>query len=398
LIVVLIAVINIMCFNTMKPATAKTLNAFDPNHFTGAQACRSCHTAIFDAQKMTAHYLSSAPGAREYIKGNLDSGKNSYQYNQWMQVRLENNSDEIFQTAYINGLEMQSYPIGIVIGSARKGQTYLYWKDGLLFQLPVSYYTPLDSWCNSPGYSKAVIRFDREIQGQCMECHSTYAQTETQDVHTFFDKDKIIYGIGCERCHGPGAAHVAFQQTHPKDTTAQFIINPSKLSRHQRLDNCALCHSGLRTQTKPSFSFMVGDKLADFSEETYNTDTSSLLDVHGNQYGLLTSSKCFRMSTKMDCSSCHDVHQSQLNMPEMFSQKCMSCHNANTHITCRMPETKGLVLSNNCIDCHMPSLQSKKIFLDVANPKNSTAELVRTHHIGIYLQQTKEFVEKLKPK
>jgi hypothetical protein len=30
-----------------------------------------------------------------------------------------------------------------VIGSGGKGQTYLYWKGDLLFQLPVSYWTEL---------------------------------------------------------------------------------------------------------------------------------------------------------------------------------------------------------------------------------------------------------------
>jgi len=36
--------------------------------------------------------------------------------------------------------------IALVIGSATKGQTYLYWKQNGLFELPVSYWTELRRW------------------------------------------------------------------------------------------------------------------------------------------------------------------------------------------------------------------------------------------------------------
>ena len=39
----------------------------------------------------------------------------------------------------------------MVIGSGRKGQSYLYWYHGLLFELPVSYLTAANQWINSPG-------------------------------------------------------------------------------------------------------------------------------------------------------------------------------------------------------------------------------------------------------
>jgi hypothetical protein len=64
---------------------------------------------------------------------------------------MEKKKNRFFQTAYISGDVSQSEPFDIVIGSGRKGQTYLYWKDDKIFQLPVSYYTPTDSWVNSPG-------------------------------------------------------------------------------------------------------------------------------------------------------------------------------------------------------------------------------------------------------
>ena len=54
------------------------------------------------------------------------------------------------------------------------------------------------------------------------------------------------------------------------------------------------------------------------------------------------------------------------------------------------------MFNNNCIDCHMPMLPSKKIVLNVANFENVVPDMVRTHRVGIYPEKTKEFLEKIK--
>jgi len=207
-----------------------------------------------------------------------------------------------------------------------------------------------------------------------------------------FDKKQILFGVDCERCHGPAADHVAFQSSHPEEKRAKYIINPARLSRQQKLDNCALCHSGIRDMSRPSFSFVVGDTLDNYSSPDYTLDSTSKLDVHGNQYGLLTASKCFKMSA-MDCSSCHDVHRKEADNFELFSQRCMTCHNVANHNFCTQPAMAGLKLTNNCIDCHMPALPSRKIFLEVADRSKSTPDLVRTHLVGIYTEQIKRYLK-----
>jgi hypothetical protein len=187
---------------------------------------------------------------------------------------------------------------------------------------------------------------------------------------------------------------VEYHTTHPKDTIAKFIIDVKYLSRAQKLDACALCHSGIRKEIKPAFSFTVGDKLDEYSLPNYNTDSSSWLDVHGNQYGLLTASKCFKMSN-MDCSSCHNVHKEEINEPQVFSSHCMQCHNQASHSFCTLNTLPASTLINNCIDCHMPVQQSKKIFLEMADKDQSTPDVVRTHRIAIYVDETKKYIEQL---
>lgn len=401
--VILALIIAVYCCDTMctslhhAAAATPTIRDGDGKAFAGSATCMPCHKDIYADHIRTAHYRDSKPAAKETIRGSFDSGRNHFIYNKWMEVALEHKRNGFYQTAYMNGQESQSEPFDIVIGSGRKGQTYLYWDDGKLFQLPVSYYTPLDSWCNSPGYSTNFISFNRQIPAHCLECHGTYAKVEDRgntNNGDVFDKSQIIYGVDCEKCHGPGADHVAFHQTHPGEKTGKFIINASSLPRQQRLDACALCHSGVREERRPAFSFKIGDTLDNYSIPAYNTDSMATLDVHGNQYGLLTSSRCFQQS-RMDCSSCHNVHVNQVNSPRLFSQRCMTCHNDAAHNTCTIAPTPGLVLSDNCVDCHMPSLPSQKIFLILSNASKTTPDLVRTHRIAIYPGSTREYLEKL---
>jgi len=241
-------------------------------------------------------------------------------------------------------------------------------------------------------------RFSRLIAARCLECHGSNAIFEDAGKNVnYFDKGSIVYGVNCERCHGPSADHVTWHRAHPQEKTAKYILNEKGLSRKQNLDLCALCHSGIRTAVKPAFSFKTGDKLEDFSLPKYNVDSAAMLDVHGNQYGLLTSSKCFKNS-QMTCSSCHSVHGREVNQATLYSQRCMNCHNGIAQPECRVKPTPDIVLSENCIDCHMPSLPSKAIFLQTADPSQSSADFVRSHRVAIYQEATKEFIKQAKAK
>ena len=386
---------SFLCLSFNVPSTNSNSTAEPDTGYAGSKTCMNCHKDIYTEHIKTAHYLSSSLASAQSVKGSFKQGENTFVYNKFMKVVMEKTDSSFFQTAYVSNTAYQSAPFDIVIGSARKGQTYLYWNGDKLFELPVSYYTKLNSWCNSPNLNPAFVNFGKPISARCMECHATYAQTQEQpDSSAVFEKNSIILGIDCERCHGAAEQHVVYHMQHPHDTIAKYIINPKLLSRARQLDACALCHSGVRKEIQPAFSFTVGDTLNKYSLPAYNPDSTSWLDVHGNQYGLLTSSKCFKMSS-MTCSSCHDVHKEEINEPKLFSSRCMDCHTDAAHNFCTLTALPQSELVNNCIDCHMPLLPSKKIFLEMSDKNKSTPDLVRTHRIAIYPEQTKMFIERL---
>lgn len=166
------------------------------------------------------------------------------------------------------------------------------------------------------------------------------------------------------------------------------------LTRQQKLDACATCHSGNKDVfNRSAFTFKMGDTLAKWKEHNFapqNTNPATL-DVHGNQNDLLASSKCF-ISSNMDCNSCHNVHQKETGNLALYSQRCMSCHKTANHNECKLMPKLGMALKKNCIDCHMPAKPSNLIQVEGSGNKVQVPYLVRTHHIAVYPTETKKIL------
>lgn len=361
--------------------------------FAGSATCANCHKDIYDKHIHTAHFLSTRPADTEYIKGSFDEGKNVYTFNNSVSVVMEKRIDGFYQVEYFNGAERKAKRIDIVVGSGTMGQSFLNWGNDHLFQLPITFFTAANEWSNSPGYPDKVV-FNRVITSRCLECHTTFAQVTSpaEKEPETFDQRRLILGVDCEKCHGPAAQHVQFYQQHPKDNLGKYIINPAKLSRQQQLDLCALCHGGHLEKTKPSFSFEPGDTLANYFNIDTTTPNPNSIDVHGNQYGLLRASKCFKMSTTLTCSSCHNTHEKERGNTVLFSQRCMNCHNNENHNFCTFKQLSPTVLKNNCIDCHMPLNPSRAIAVYLPGSSTPTSALIRSHFITIYPEETKKFM------
>ena len=166
------------------------------------------------------------------------------------------------------------------------------------------------------------------------------------------------------------------------------------LSRQQNLDLCALCHGGRLHKTKPSFEFIAGDTLKNyFVKDTVSPDTKSM-DVHGNQYGLLNESKCFRMSSTLTCVTCHNPHENERGKVELFSQRCMTCRNKEHGTFCKINPALFSSIKSNCIDCHMPRQASSAITVLLPGGVAPTAALIRTHLIKVYPDESSKTIER----
>jgi hypothetical protein len=249
-----------------------------------------------------------------------------------------------------------------------------------LYELPVSYWTDGRQWINSPGYENGSVDFLRPVNPGCLECHATYIRPLSQDPATNrYDRNSLVTGISCERCHGPGAEHVTRQKAGSASaSTGQAILNPAKFSRDRQVDLCALCHNGIQREAiAPAFSYMPGKLLSDYFR-LLKADSAEHPDVHGNQVGLLQRSRCYLSSPNMTCSTCHDVHAKE-QPAAAYSAKCLTCHQWQS---CGVSKTMGHSIANNCIDCHMPVEPTSVIVSETAD--KVVRATMRNHWINVY--------------
>jgi Cytochrome c554 and c-prime len=370
----LVSVAALIAFAIVRPQSTQPV-------FIGNDKCLSCHE---DQRKYlgTAHHLTSQQATARSIAGNFAPGKNILKTSQReLQYRMEARNDGFFQTGVL-GTPPDTISISerfdLVIGSGRKGQTYLYWgKEDQLFQLPVSYWTEVASWVNSPGYGDRSLEFSRPVGPRCLECHASFFEPVTDSgVANRYRRSNYILGVSCEKCHGPGKQHADLNAPGAAKPVEQAIVNPAKLPRDRQLALCSLCHGGIGVAKAPAFSFTVGDSLEDFIRlEVPKPDEA--LDVHGNQVALLERSKCFKSST-MTCSTCHNVHVRQREVGD-FSSACLACHKVES---CGLFSKRGRAIVGKCVDCHLPNQTSNVIFSTHDGVR--IRPKVRNHWIKVY--------------
>lgn len=356
--------------------------------FIGSASCRQCHKSIYDSYVVTAHYKSTQISSDKNIQGSFIHGKNAFTVNPETQIVMEHRDSGTFQVLYINGKEKEIHRMDITFGT-KHAQTFLYWHGNKTFELPISYYTSVQSWASSPGYP-SVLNFIRPINKGCFECHSSYIGSNSieanQVIEEALNKSSLITGIDCERCHGPATNHVNYHLAYPDVKEAKYMVTSNTLSRQQKLDACAVCHSGNDKKKEiSSFSFKMGDTLANlFLPWATRSKITTGFDVHGNQYQLLSESKCFLKSKTLGCVTCHNPHTDKSSDLNEYSKKCLSCHQDTDHSSLKMDEATASAIKANCIDCHMPEQASRAITFQVSGSDSISSYLLRTHKIAVY--------------
>ena len=266
----------------------------------------------------------------------------------------------------------------LVVGSGKNGQSFLVGEDGYLFMSPITWYPQHGRWDLSPGYEVRNSEFHRPVQAECLFCHSNTPHHVTGSLNRFVEARGEQTTIGCQRCHGPGARHVAVHQgdedpavgaTAGNADTASLrrgataadptIVNPGRLAADLREAVCQQCHlsGAIRVLAANAewHDFRPGQPLQQ-TVAVYidgRTDAAWEFVGHGEQMVL---SQCYQGSAgQLGCISCHDPHQ--LPQPDerasFYRQRCLQCHDEHS---CSMPRADRLAQSaqDNCVTCHMP--------------------------------------------
>jgi hypothetical protein len=280
--------------------------------------------------------MSSGPAGSIPISGKASFSGSGYRYSIVQQDR------KVFlDFRKTDARSAERRELAYFVGSGAAAQSYLISVDGFLYEAPATYYSRPRAWGLSPGYGRYPYPFlTRAIAPQCLQCHSTRVQSIQGTQNGYQSSPFLEDGVGCERCHGPGAAHAASGR-------AEDIVNPAGLVPERRDSVCAQCHlSGeIRVERagKSISDFVAGARLDDYAVAFVRASGMKVTSHVEN----LAQSACSRASGKrLWCGTCHDPHfvPSPIEKVSWFRSKCQTCHAPSV---CQR--------GDNCISCHMPA-------------------------------------------
>ena len=348
----------------------------EPGGYVGSKVCAQCHAPIANKysrtdmgrsmSEITTSLLEKIPNSASVVDDRTQKHFGLY---------LENG--ELFQSEYEkdpDGKEAfrETHQVKWIIGSGANGFGALLERGDFLFEAPLSFYSKTQSWALSPGYEFGDYGFNRPILPGCIACHSGQPRAVLEGNGRFLQPPFHEVAIGCENCHGPGAAHVhEMQEGDSKAGTngpTHSIVNPAKLKPWLADNICMSCHqTGDAMVLRPGKDYRdfkpgmpLDDTLAIFMAPPHRDSPQTDLLEH---YFSMTLSKCYRGSDgRLSCITCHDPHvePAKQEAPAQFRAKCLECHNEKS---CALPAAtrQRKTPPDDCAGCHMPKRQVQTI-------------------------------------
>ncbi len=333
---------------TLKPARPLA------NEDAGDQACARCHSAIYDSYESTSMAHASGPAVDALTPTEFTHKESGVHYRIYSEdgrawLSYERLNPEHAGDPQVRGKRELLY----YIGSGRRGRSYLFETNGFLFESPVNWYANRQTWDMAPAYQSArEMPLNLPAYTSCLRCHVSGMQPPLPGTETHYPQPPFTHGgISCERCHGPGTAHV----------NGGAIINPAKLSPARRDEICMQCHlEGKVAIERPGrhvYEFRPGNSLADYIRYFILVGANGAGLGAVSQVEALAQSECKKKSgDAMSCTSCHDPHRSPSSDERVsyYRSKCLACHGPTF-------AAKHHADKPDCTVCHMPASLSTDV-------------------------------------
>ena len=311
--------------------------------FVGTTACATCHaqkaaTQVTTAMARTARRAATSEALRGHPSLGFRLGTYSYAIT---------TDDRQSTYSVTDGTRSESSPLTWAFGEGKVGQSFLFDRDGQLFESRVTYFDSLRALDFTPGravpasspFDEAMARRVGNVEARrCFGCHTTASTTEGVLDHG----SGPIPGVTCEACHGPGREHVEAIQGGRLEEGRRAIMDPRKLDPIELVDFCGACH-------------------ATFWDIALEGSTGPIA-LRSQPYRL-ESSRCWGPGdVRLTCVACHDPHQPLVRDHPSYDRRCLSCHvSAGEPATRERSGRACKVATESCVTCHMPSYEVKEM-------------------------------------
>ena len=351
--------ISFLCGSLLSHAQAPTMSndgiasmrPWRPNvkdaHYVGPEACIKCHKEESANQRATSmgnalESISTAKVLSSHPVLNFKSGIFSYEM-------VRKGSQTIYSVS--DGVTSFAEPLAYSFGQGKAGQTYLFKHNGSYYETRVSFYRSTQNLDWTLGYPNEVPRSLEIAAGRqlspdevrdCFTCHGTAAATAKE-----LTLERLVPGVTCEACHGPGGDHVAAMEA--KNLKEKKIFNPGKMDPDELAQEfCGSCHRSAE-------------------QVIANKALQGLNSVRFQPYRLFFSKGHDPSDPRLTCIACHDPHSNPSIEESFYDDKCLGCHRSGNSLSsekvAKTQKEEGRtakpcpVADKNCVSCHMPKVE-----------------------------------------
>ena len=350
--------------------------------FVGSDACGGCHQAQHVAWKKSQHAGAMQHASADTVRGNFDDA--SFTFDGVASTFFKRDGKHFVRTDGPDG-KLADFEVRYTFGLAPLQQYLVELPGGRLQALAVT-------WDARPAgdggqrwfrqYPDEKLDFRDELHWtqrsqnwnfMCADCHSTNVRKGYDEARDAFATQWSEISVGCESCHGPGSAHLAWAKGKPSSDPAKGLtvalderrgaawqIDPAsgnaKRTPERRsgreVEVCSPCHA---RRAQIAEGWQAGAALMDhylpalLSPGLYHADGQQRDEVF--IWGSFLQSRMHRAG--VTCSDCHDPHTQKLRAPG--NAVCAQCHLASKYDGKAHhfhPEgTRGA----ECANCHMPA-------------------------------------------
>jgi predicted CXXCH cytochrome family protein len=319
------------------------------------EACAGCHAAIYKSYARTPMARASGPAIQNVVPADFFHPGSGVHYRVYSEAGHVWLSFERPGDPAVRGRRELLY----YIGSIRRGLSYLFAQDGFLFESPVNWYSGERRWDMAPAYQNArEIPLNLPAYTSCLRCHVSGMRAPAKGTDNLYPVPPFLHaGVTCERCHGPGTAHIATAQ----NGTSGSVINPAKLAPERRDAVCMQCHLegkvAIERPGRHAYEFQPGESLSKYVRYYILAGSSEGRLGGVSQVEAMAQSVCKKKSGDgMSCTSCHDPHDqpSPEERVSYYRAKCLTCHGTDFG-------TRHHAAQPDCTSCHMPASTSTDV-------------------------------------
>jgi len=317
--------------------------------FAGSAACRGCHAPAFAAWEHSAHALAARPASAVPLPAAaFDGVERPLASIRFTPKRLASGP---ILVAHGSGGDAGHAPAW-VLGVRQVVQPLVPARAGRWQAFPAAWDPMRGDWFDvfpeapEPGAWTHWHGPGATANSQCLECHMTGYEKR-------FDLEADRYntrwheaGVGCEACHGAGAAHVAAREGGEVDAYGRLpagdALGPG----------CVFCHSrrvplvAAYDPAAPTLDQLAPALLDD--PDAFHADGQ----LAGESYEW-ASFRLSRMAAEgVVCGDCHEPHSGALRVPG--NALCLSCHEPRFDTAAHTQHAPGSA-GSACVACHMPA-------------------------------------------